>query len=216
MLNTMTNFIPIFPLSVVVYPGEKLNLHIFEPRYKQLVKECIEAKKPFGIPTVMGSTVKDFGCTVSVTEVKKEYPNGEMDICTKGENIFHVLEIIKELPEKLYSGAIVSYPEISQKPRPILTKKVLGLLREMHKQLQVSKDFGKPDNELVSFDMAHHAGMSIEEEFELLQLTEEHHRLEFIRRHINKVAPVVSQMRSLQEKIKLNGHFKNLEGFDFI
>ena len=41
----MTNFIPIFPLGIVVYPGEELNLHIFEPRYKQLIKECYEAKK---------------------------------------------------------------------------------------------------------------------------------------------------------------------------
>ena len=43
----MTNFIPIFPLAIVVFPGEKLNLHIFEPRYKQLITECHEQKKTF-------------------------------------------------------------------------------------------------------------------------------------------------------------------------
>src|SRR6187455_311175 len=52
-LRSMTNFIPIFPLGIVVFPGENLNLHIFEPRYKQLIKECFEQKKPFGIPPVI-------------------------------------------------------------------------------------------------------------------------------------------------------------------
>ena len=46
----MTNFIPIFPLSIVVYPGEELNLHIFEPRYKQLITESYQANRSFGIP----------------------------------------------------------------------------------------------------------------------------------------------------------------------
>ena len=55
----MTNFIPIFPLSIVVYPGEDLNLHIFEPRYKQLIAECIATKKPFGIPAVIGNNMNE-------------------------------------------------------------------------------------------------------------------------------------------------------------
>jgi hypothetical protein len=61
----MTNFIPIFPLSIVVYPGEDLNLHIFEPRYKQLISECNTTKKPFGIPTVIDKKMKDFGSLVT-------------------------------------------------------------------------------------------------------------------------------------------------------
>ena len=80
----MTNFIPIFPLSVVVYPGEELNLHIFEPRYKQLIKECNEQKKPFGIPTVIESKLQDHGTLVHIIELSKVYDNGEMDIKTQG------------------------------------------------------------------------------------------------------------------------------------
>ena len=55
----MTNFIPIFPLSIVVYPGESLNLHIFEERYKQLITECYAEKKSFGVPPVINSSVAD-------------------------------------------------------------------------------------------------------------------------------------------------------------
>ncbi len=61
----MTNFIPIFPLNVVLYPGEILNLHIFEPRYKELVKECSGNNKSFGIPAVINGQVAEFGTLVS-------------------------------------------------------------------------------------------------------------------------------------------------------
>ena len=68
----MTNFIPIFPLGIVVYPGEHLNLHIFEPRYKQLINECHEQKKSFGIPTVIEKKIQDFGSLVQITEIYKD------------------------------------------------------------------------------------------------------------------------------------------------
>src|SRR5215212_5959493 len=78
----MTNFIPIFPLGIVVYPGEKLHLHIFEPRYKQLVTECFSDKKPFGIPAVIENRLQDFGTVVTITEITTVHDNGEMDIKT--------------------------------------------------------------------------------------------------------------------------------------
>src|SRR5678816_4936016 len=91
----MTNFIPIFPLSIVIYPKEKLHLHIFEPRYKQLIKECLESQKPFGIPTVLNNRLQDMGTLVQVTEIVQEYENGEMDINTEGIKVFRTLEVIK-------------------------------------------------------------------------------------------------------------------------
>ena len=93
----MTNFIPIFPLGITVFPGEKLNLHIFEPRYKQLILECATLKKPFGIPTVVNGKISDIGTLVEIAEITTTYENGEMDIKTKGLAVFHVLEIIKEI-----------------------------------------------------------------------------------------------------------------------
>ena len=69
----MTNFIPIFPLDIVVYPGEDLNLHIFEPRYRQLIADSLENKKPFGIPVVINNEVKEYGTLVQLTEIVKTY-----------------------------------------------------------------------------------------------------------------------------------------------
>jgi Lon protease-like protein len=210
----MTNFIPIFPLGLVIYPGESLHLHIFEPKYKQLIQECNELKKPFGIPTVIGNKMRDFGSLVNITEIVKMYENGEMDIKTKGQKVFRILEVIKEVPGKLYSGAIVNYPDNSQKGNIELMRKLLKGIRQLHEILKVSKDFHRSDDELTSYDVAHHIGLTLEEEYELLGLLEEKQRQEYLKRHLAKVIPMATGMEQLKEKIKLNGHFKNLSGFD--
>jgi len=211
----MTNFIPIFPLALVVYPGEKLNLHIFEPRYKQLITECFHAKKTFGIPVVMNNKVSEKGTLMEITEISKIYDNGEMDIKTKGISIFNMLEMVKEIPDKLYSGAIVNYQPNYQNGSASMMKKLIDSTRKFHAHLEVSKDFGKPDEELNAYDIAHHVGLSIEEEFQILSYENELHRQEFLKRHITKMLSVVEEMQSLKKKIQLNGHFKNLEGFEF-
>ncbi len=211
----MTNFIPIFPLGLVVYPGEKLNLHIFEPRYKQLIKDCQASGKPFGIPAVINDKVQEMGTLVHITEITKEYSDGKMDIKTQGESVFKILEIVKEIPDKLYSGAIVTYPEITNKKSPAKMKLVLAGIRELYQKLGVTKDFGKQDADLCSYDVAHHAGLSIADEYHLLELPQELQREEFLKRHLSKVLPIMEHMDLLKGKIKLNGHFKNLEGFKF-
>jgi uncharacterized protein len=211
----MTNFIPIFPLGIVVYPGEDLNLHIFEPRYKQLIKECGDQKKSFGIPTVIENKMQDYGSLVSITEITKVYDNGEMDVKTTGNKVFRILELIKDVPDKLYSGAIVNYPDSYEQGNPEMMRRVMQGIRDLHEMLKVSKDFKKPDEQLRCYDVAHHIGLSLEEEYELLMLTDERQRQEYLKRHLTKVIPMVAGMEQLKEKIKLNGHFKNLSGFNF-
>lgn len=210
----MTNFIPIFPLGIVVYPGEDLNLHIFEPRYKQLINECNEAKKPFGIPTVIDDHVNEIGTLVEIIEITKVYDNGEMDIKTKGIRVFRILETLKDVPDKLYSGAIVNYPDNHKRANAKLMKAIIDGIRHLHSILKIEKEFKKPDNELCSYDVAHHAGLSLEEEYELLGLFYELQREEYLKQHIAKVLPVIAEMEALKSRIQLNGHFKNLKGFD--
>jgi uncharacterized protein len=211
----MTNFIPIFPLGIVVYPGEKLNLHIFEPRYKQLITECLAQKKPFGIPTVIDNKVQEYGSMVEVKELTKLYDNGEMDVKTEGVKVFRILELIKEIPDKLYSGAIVNYPDNTDEGNRDLMQKVMNSIRELHRQLQISKDFKKQDEVISAYDVAHHIGLSLQEEYELLQLMQELQRQEYIKRYLTKVIPMVAEMENLKHKVKQNGHFKNMKGFNF-
>lgn len=209
----MTNFIPIFPLSIVVYPHEDLNLHIFEPRYKQLITECFEKKKPFGIPVVVNDKVSEMGTLIEIAEITKSYKTGEMDIKTKGKKVFRILEMISEIPDKLYSGAIVTYPHNHEHGKRILIDKVIDATKQLHKMLNVKKPFHKNEDELWSYDIAHSVGLTLEEEYELLLLMNELQRQEYLKRHLAKVIPIVAEMESLKQKIKLNGHFKNITGF---
>ena len=211
----MTNFIPIFPLGIVIYPGESLNLHIFEPRYKQMVTECHAGKKLFGIPAVIDNKVQDYGTLIRIDEITTIHDNGEMDIKTTGEKVFRILEVIKEVPEKLYSGAIVTYPDNYERGSPEVMRRLVNSIRELHRLLNVQKDFKKEDAQLKAYDVAHHIGLSLQEEYELLNLFDERQRQEYIKRHLAKVIPLVAEMEQLKEKVKLNGHFKNLSSFNF-
>lgn len=212
----MTNFIPVFPLGIVVYPGEMVNLHIFEPRYKQLINECYNEEKPFGIPTIIDNRLNEMGTLVRITELVKVYDNGEMDIKTVGLRVFRVLELIRNVPDKLFSGAIVNYPDNVEGPvKRDLMQRVVKAIRELHRLLNIEKDFHKPDEELASYDIAHHVGLSLEQEYELLGLLREEQRQEYIKRHLGKVLPVIAEMETLKERVKLNGHFKNLSSFKF-
>lgn len=210
----MINFVPIFPLNIVVYPGEQLNLHIFEDRYKQLIHECYAEAKPFGIPTVLSKGMADMGTLVEIIEIAEVYEDGKMDIRTKGKSVFRILEVIKTVPDKLYSGAIVNYPENNDDKNINMMRRVVAGIRELHSLLKVNKEFQKPDEELMSYDIAHHAGLSLEEEYELLGLLREDQRLEYLKRHLNKVIPVIAGAEVLKERIKMNGHFKELKGFN--
>ncbi|HMG66928.1 MAG TPA: LON peptidase substrate-binding domain-containing protein [Chitinophagaceae bacterium] len=211
----MTNFIPIFPLGIVVYPGENLNLHIFEPRYKQLINECHTQKKQFGIPTVIEDQLQDYGSAVEIVKMSKVYKNDELDIKTKGSRIFRILEVIRDVPDKLYSGAIVNYPETKEEGNGELMKKVMNSIRELHKLLKVDKSFKKKDEDVKTYEVAHDVGLSLQEEYEILHLLDERQRQEYLKRHLAKVIPLIAEMEKLKKKIKLNGHFKNLSGLGF-
>jgi Lon protease-like protein len=211
----MTNFIPIFPLELVIYPGEKVNLHIFEERYKQLISECFKEKKSFGIPPVLKNRIAENGTLVQISKIVSQYDDGKMDITIEGISVFKLLEVIDSIPAKLYSGAIVKHLTNDETGISKHTQRIIDNIRELHKLLHVNKDFKKPDRELRSYDIAHHAGLSLQEEYELLCLMQEDQRIEYLRRHLKKIIPLAAGIETLKKKIQMNGHFKELKGFDF-
>jgi Lon protease-like protein len=85
--------LPIFPLELVLLPGVPLPLHIFEPRYKEMISECIEQKRPFGVLRASSEGVADIGCTAEIVSVTKKYDDGRMDILTRGVERFEVIEV---------------------------------------------------------------------------------------------------------------------------
>ncbi len=207
----MTGFLPIFPLNIVVYPGEALNLHIFEERYKALVKECFAEKKEFGIPVVINNKIQELGTKVKILSIDKEYEDGKMDIKTQGISTFRVLEVIEDVPDKLYKGAIVSNIETAyydgyQSKMNVIMKEI----EMFHALLKIKKDYDIPFEELTSYHIAHHIGLNIEEEYDVLRMPKESQRQEYILRHLRDVLPTVQELNNLQKRIQLNGHYKHL------
>lgn len=210
----MTNFIPIIPVEMVLYPGETLNLKVFEPAHVQLIKECLAENKTLGISLFIEGKIAEIGTLARVSELSKLYDDGVMDIKIMGIMPYKILEKLPNLPNKLYQGAIVTYPSFTKTGSAVVMQKVLRNLRTLHQHLGVTKDFGKPDEQLLSFDIAHVAGLSLLNEYRLLEFEQELHRQEFLNRHLAKFLTVIKKMDLIKEKIKLNGHFKNLKGFN--
>src|SRR5256885_5422894 len=88
--------LPLFPLDLVLLPGVPLPLPVFEPRYKEMIAECLDEKKPFGVVRASSDGVAEIGCTAEIIEVTKRYDDGRMDILTRGVERFEVLQVHEE------------------------------------------------------------------------------------------------------------------------
>ena len=88
--------LPLFPLDVVLLPGTPLPLHIFEPRYKEMIGECMANEAPFGVVRALEEGIADIGCTAEIVTVTKEYPDGRLDLISEGRDRFEVLQLNEE------------------------------------------------------------------------------------------------------------------------
>lgn len=212
----MQKFLPIFPLNMVAYPGEQLNLHIFEPRYKQLINECFAENKSFGLPVVDDNTILDYGTEMQILNIQKRYPGGEMDIQVRGLHVFRVLEVVREVPDKLFSGAIVSVlPNIEDK-HSRLQHELEMLTEELFTLLDIRSNMEKPDFAFTSFRLAHYIGFTLKEEVELLRHMRETERQKLIVEHIKRILPAVRQVAEIRDRSKWNGQYRMVNPPDFL
>ncbi|QCK16956.1 LON peptidase substrate-binding domain-containing protein [Mangrovivirga cuniculi] len=206
----MDDFLPLFPLKLVAYPGEPVNLHVFESRYKQLVNDCLKENTPFGIPGYVTGVI-EYGIEVKIEELSKTYEDGRMDIKTRGERIFKVEEYKNPWPGKLYAGGHVSYLENEFDPTDPITKdKYYTLINELFELLNL-KPIDPALEQIHSYDLAHKIGLSISQEYELLKFTRESERKKFIVDHLEHTLPVIREYERARGIIKMNGHFKHLK-----
>ncbi len=206
----MSRYLPLFPLNVVVFPGEKLNLHIFEPRYKQLIYDCLQNDTTFGIPTYINNGVGLYGTEIKLLSVEKKYDTGEMDIRTQGLGIFKILEFDRQAPGRLYAGGTVEDVENLKDEDIIVKQQLREKLEELYTALGISSLYMDLPENFSSFDVGHHLGLNTEQEYTLLQCNSEALRQEMILQHLNQVLPIVAETEKLKERVRLNGHFKNL------
>lgn len=213
----MTTFLPVFPLEIVVFPDENLNLHIFEERYKQLVNECYNSQKPFVISSVIHGELTEYGTEVEITRIEKIYPDGRMDIRTRGVQVVRILEFMPQAENKLYPAAIVTYNHPysqlldSAVADDATVKKLKEFLIHLAEVLRISKNLIPSSNRFIAYRIAHYLGMPLEDEYRLLLTLSETERQQQLIDFIQKVLPNLEQRERMREKIQLNGHFKHLK-----
>jgi len=205
--------LPLFPLNLVAYPGEELNLHIFEPRYRQLVTECLNTNSTFGIPSYVLSKI-EYGTEVKITKLEKTYEDGRMDIRTVGVNIIKVIEFISPWPGKLYSGGTVETVKNEMDGEVPLQEELFALANDLFVWLGM-EELVRFDNKLLTYTIAHKIGLSKEQEYELLKTTSEKRRQQYLINYLKLSIPIVKQMEQAKDRIRQNGHFKHLDPLSF-
>jgi Lon protease-like protein len=205
-------YLPFFPLKLVAFPGEALNLHIFELRYRELLTDVEETGSNFGI-CVFTDKLSGFGTEVMLEKVNKRYEDGRMDIQTRGLRRFKIMNFDNPVIGKLYSGGDVSFLPNDPKITEVKHHEFIFYLKEMLYLLNFEVEFDPLS--INSYTFAHKVGLRLEEELELLQLESESDRADFLIQHFKRMIPVIKAVESAKEKIKLNGHFKHLDPLNF-
>lgn len=198
--------LPLFPLNMVPFPGEMLNLHIFEPRYKQLIGECLDGDKTFGIPSYVDNRI-EFGTEMKIIRLVQLYEDGRMDISTVGLRAFKVEKFTPQEPGKLYPSGEVRFIPDDPKVSSDLQEQFYQTIKELFKVMEVDNQV-HIHNEIRSFDIAHKIGLSQNQEYKLLSIPSEQERQEFILSHIKVAIPILKEMQRAREVIKMNGHFR--------
>lgn len=198
----------------MVFPHEDLNLHIFEPRYRQLIDECLDEKKTFGIPSFVNSKLLGYGTEVKVKLLSKRYGDGRMDIKTKGIRIFRIVDFQNPANGKLYAGGEVIFIE-NEDLNDFINPYLLSLVEKLYQILKVKVDFEKPEYMPFSHRIVHKIGISMQEEYEILITSNEKLRQEILIDHLERIIPVVTEVERTKERIAMNGHFKELDPLNF-
>lgn len=201
--------IPLFPLNVVLLPGAALPLHIFEPRYKDMVKGCLEEKSQFGMLLALPKGVAKVGCTAEILEVVKRYPDGRMDIVTAGRTPFRVVELFSENP--LWEGQVDYLEDRGASGSPVVQRQLVELYEACH--TLVFEDYpknleGAPIEEL-SYRIASTLPMDLLWKQQILELRCEGDRQERLVSYLREWAPHLQNSKVMKQRAGGNGHGLN-------
>lgn len=201
----MTNFIPLYPLETVVYPEETFKLTTNEPVYIQLIKDCFLDRKEFGLQVILDGKTMEYGTLMQIVQLREADEDGGLLVKVKGIKVFRTLEVIHDIPEKKYSGAIVSYPENdTMKVHPNLSTLIIDEVRNLFEKLNIENVFPSEMQDWSSYEIAHKLGLTREQEYELLSIFNEVQRMEFLRRYMNGIMPEVDDIELIKSRINLN------------
>jgi Lon protease-like protein len=202
----MPSLVPLFPLDSVLLPGVPLPLHIFEPRYKEMIGECLKSRKPFGVLRAKEEGIAEMGCTAEIVEVVKRYPDGRMDIMTVGRRRFEVLELNRD--RDFLQGQVMfvdDEPGDAGEDNPEDRKHALDLYHEILKILG-GEDEVDEESGLLSYQVAGALPIDLDFKQALLGVRSEHERLEGVIEFLEAILPKLKKAQRRREKAGGNGH----------
>jgi Lon protease-like protein len=199
----LSTLLPLFPLDLVLLPGLPLPLHIFEPRYQEMVKECLREKRSFGVIRAKEEGFAHIGCTANIVNVLKTYPDGRMNILTEGQKRFEVLEINQE---RAFLQADVFYLE-DENDAPASTE--LDKALRLHGEI-MRLTGARPEPVEKSGQLAYRlaGSLAFDPDFQqaLLEMSSEAKRIRAIISFFERMVPVLERNVRAKRKAGGNGH----------
>lgn len=202
------NKLGLFLLNTILYPGEQKSLHVFEPRYKEMVANCLNTDTPFVIVRGNERQMQEIGCAARIERVLAQYADGQVDIEVQG--IYRV-QIIQLDRTKLYHQGIVErYDDIEES---VFLPRKEQLIAEHMKLLDIAGRTVTPQyyqsEEPISWLIGRNCGLSLDQRQNLLEMQRESDRIEFLTEYLTEFVPKVAQTWAMRMHIMSNGHFKD-------
>lgn len=201
--------IPIFPLNLVVFPGSKYPLHIFEERYKILIQKCLRENSGFGIVAVFDKKISDVGVYVLIDSVLKYYDNGESDIVVTGIERFLITDIYPH-PDGYNIATVEKYDDDSIS----IDDNLISTLQVEFEEIVELANYKLEDSfwnnlnnaKFKSYKIAEKSGLSHEQQQEFLILKNENQRLTYLINYFLSIKEKVSTAENLKRIIMNNGY----------
>ena len=196
--------LPLFPLDVVLLPGTSLPLHIFEPRYKEMIGECLAQKAPFGVVRALGEGIAEIGCTAEIVAVTKKYPDGRLDLVTEGRERFAVLELNQD--RSFLQAEVVLVFDEPGAPAQEETARAIEFYRQILSLAGAAQDLSHAAQEKLSFHLAGSLPLDLEFKQKLLAIRSEGERIRQLGAHLEGILPSLRRAARKREKAGGNGH----------
>jgi len=200
----LVTLLPLFPLDVVLFPGTSLPLHIFEPRYKEMIGECLANKAPFGVIRALNEGIAEIGCTAEIVAVTKKYPDGRLDLMTEGRDRFEVFELNQE--RSFLRAEVLLLPDEAGAPAEKDTARAIELHRQILSLAGATPDLPQAPDGVLSFQLAGSLPLDLDFKQKLLTMRSEEERIRTLADYLEGIVPSLRRAARKREKAGGNGH----------
>ena len=200
----MPSLIPLFPLDVVLFPNTPLPLHIFEPRYKEMIAECLAQNRIFGVVRALEQGLAEVGCTAEIVTVVKEYPDGRLDLVAEGRNRFEIVAVNQD--RTFLQGEVLMIDDEPGSPPQQEAARAVQLHSELLAIAGAKQDLSAADPTLLSFHLAGSLPLDLDFKQRLLSLCSEAERLSVLITYLETIIPNLQRGARARQKAGGNGH----------